>query len=532
MRASIFLVAALLAGCNSSDSGLPQPGHYEGSLIRRDASGLSEIAVQADISNPDSGTWKVAIQQKGRGLIEEDVLKAQSDGGAALTIPSLELTQVAIQPQQGCYVADAKTQVHVCGQNGALLVEIRDAKGPVYSLSLQAFDSTAKTPVETPATYTLDAAMNRTFAMSFETRAQFERSMEASHVATNAYLNLLPRLNINAGTAVATAFTDITQLIGGIGDLLPFLLPTRWIDAENAGIDANAQKIALWVMRGDSGLEVESLAYSWISDGLVIGDYREVLGQSETLVKQIRFLEQMGEYPAGTADTIQTSIDGMKADLAVLSAAREDKKTVLAQAMGFISPEAVIAVTLDTVTEESDLDHLQEGPFEDQVVGRSLELDQLDQLIETARNTKTATYFEWLDPAGGPNSSLGAAIGTSVEIAQDKIDELELQRSQLEATLRQKARSALDDFNTAHGELALANAAMGLQQKRVTNVLDTIKYGKDTNQVELAAVYQDLLRAMIGQRDADAAILIARAKINRLLLEGYYSRLAFAGSVH
>ena len=533
MRARLALASLVwiaCSGCNTPGGAPFQAGHYEGSLIRRTSGGLNEITVQAEISQQDQQCWKVDVKTTSGTVVETPTVVDQSTGDISLTVPSLAMSGQILPIQQDCFVATAKTQTRLCQDSTHLLIEVRDAVGVVYSLSLTAFSVGTPLPPEIPANYSLDDAMKHTFNGSFETRAQFERAIEASHVASNAYWNLLPRLNINLGVSAAKSVTGgFLELLGAVGDLAPFLLPTRWIQASIAAKHSDAEKTGLLIMRGDTGAEVEALIYSWKKDGDILTDFVDIVAQAQHLADQLRSEEVYGQYPLGTADTIQTSINAMKMDQANLAAAWDDEKAALAQAMGFINPDAVLNITVSAQSDEPGLDHLDEVTLENQVLERALELTQINKLIEIAKSSQLATWFQWLDPSGDPNASLGAGLPSAISITGDHVDELNLQREKLESALRQKARQALDDYQTAQDQSLLSSQDRALQEKRLARTLELVNFGKDTNTVELVSVYQDLLRSIIIDRTAQASIQVARVKLNRLLLEGYYSQLAFVG---
>lgn len=525
----ILLLLSVIA-CNSPTQNGLKPGDYTGSLVVRGPTGqLEETTVSAKISQEKSDSWSVTASESSSDTHENLTFLTKSDGTFELAISSrpssFSLPVTTLASAEDCYTNSGSPSIRVCITTD-LLVEVRDKLGTVYSLSLHPITAGTITAPEVPATYSLDQAMEHAFNTSFESRAQFERAMQASHVATNAWWNLLPRLNIGSGLTTAKSVTGgFLELLGTIGDFAPFLLPTRWIAAENASKQADVAKMGLTLMRGDTGAQLEALIYSWRKDGDLLQSYETILQSSQKLEAQVRDLEVFGLYPSGTADTIETTVNQMKADQAAVAATFDDERATISQAMGFVNPNAVTAVTMQSPADEPELDHLQEDSFEADVLKRSLELTQMDRLLEIAQGSKTGAYFQWLDPSGDPNASLGLGLPSAIQIAQDQVNQLEIARTQLEATIRQKARQALDDYETAKDQAALATSDLSLQQEREKRVLELVKFSKDTNLVELVGVYQDLLRAQVNARTAQASIQVARVKLNRLLLLNYYSQL-------
>src|SRR6185437_8446604 len=82
----------------------------------------------------------------------------------------------------------------------------------------------------------------------------------------------------------------------------------------------------------------------------------------------------------------------------------------------------------------------------DAAIARSFELDQMDWLISEAQLAKVEEGFDWLDPVGDSNLGLGAALPSQIEVAQSKIDELQVDRDQVKSIISEKAFNAVTDY--------------------------------------------------------------------------------------
>ena len=82
-------------------------------------------------------------------------------------------------------------------------------------------------PMEIPADYSKDALLQRGIRQSFTTQEEFEKVAQAKAEATLAARNLVPHLSINSIAALIPVI-GIPSLLKAVGDLVPFLLPTRW----------------------------------------------------------------------------------------------------------------------------------------------------------------------------------------------------------------------------------------------------------------------------------------------------------------
>lgn len=188
----------------------------------------------------------------------------------------------------------------------------------------------------TPANYTLTQAMTRAFTQSFDSRAAYERQIQARLSAKAAYLNLLPHISISSVLGVLSP--SIAGLINLVGDLAPFLLPTRWLQAHEAGLMSAAEKQALALMRADSAAQVEGLAYALERDYGIVSRYRDFQALALKTRDNLQIVEAGGGMPVGSTDHLNSVLNTAALDLVDLDELTRRDKATIAQAMGLKAP--------------------------------------------------------------------------------------------------------------------------------------------------------------------------------------------------
>lgn len=378
-------------------------------------------------------------------------------------------------------------------------------------------------PDETPKDYKLDKAMKIAFKMEFNTQEEFQRVMQARHQMSNSYLNLLPHLTMNS---VVASFTSVLGILAVIGDIAPFLLPSRWLQAKANKYTADAEKYSLVLMRADAGVQLEGFAYMFERDKAILTDFSNTLDEVLTLKKEIDVRESLGELPSGTADNLAGSLSAMRMDNETLNLAVREQRTFIAQAMGFQTPTAVTDLITGTDSRPISKAHaLDPDPIMRTAVDKSYELYQMTAMIAAANSMKKAALFSWLDPSGDPSLGLGAGLGQGIAVQRSRVDELKIKRTQLASMIRQRAYNTVAEYNAALVSYQEAGNDLVIQNRRVKRTLESLQLSKELSVIDLTTVYQERMRAGVNVRNAIAAYKMARAKLDRLQLSHFYAAL-------
>jgi hypothetical protein len=155
-------------------------------------------------------------------------------------------------------------------------------------------------------------------------------------------------------------------------------------------------------------------------------------------------------------------------------------------------------------------------------LARSVELDQLNDLIAQAKLARKEEYFDWLDPVANPALGLGVSLPAELTIAQSQFNELGIVRNQTESGISQEALNAVTDYEQAIDNFQDAQSDIVLHEHRLNTILQQLSSGVNVDAFDLCSVIADDLGANLAVEQARADYRVARAEIDRLLLQGFY----------
>ena len=530
MLLAVSLMCLGLTACNSPLAELQ--GHYEGTLFQRTDGNGRQQPVRADILVDSKGRGKVAITDlENTSLLNIDLTEIK-DQAFKITIPGLVRSPMEVVEKAGCYLRKGDQALRFCLARGELVLEVTTKEaGSVFTLALDRFKKVDEYVMEKPAKYTLSQSIDIAFKMNFDNRIEFEHVKQARLTRSYTRKNLLPGLSL--GSLVSLIVLDPASIISSIGDLAPFLLPTRWLQASEAGLRTQAEEDALILLRADTAMQIEGFAYILQRDRTIQAFYADTLEKAKGAQDLIEAREDVGLYPRGTSDDIKSVVNGIEQASVALDLAVKEDLTAIAQTMGFHNPDAIAEFTLESELES--IDHCSQIPIAESkarkalkrtVIERSFEIRQIDYLIKVSRLQKAERYFSWLDPAADPMSKLGLGIADFIKVGGSQIDEMKLRREELQQTIETKIVNTVTEYNNALQAYALASAGMEIQNRRLTRILETVSLGTNVDMFGLVQIFQDYLSAENSIETDIAAYRVARAKRDRFLLKGHFSSLA------
>jgi hypothetical protein len=377
---------------------------------------------------------------------------------------------------------------------------------------------------ESPERLTLPQAVNRALIKNFESRAQFERTLQARLTAKVAFLNLVPHLNL---PNLLTNFPlSPFSSLAVIGDAVPFLLPNRWFMAKEAEQSFEAEKFGETLMQASLATQVEGLGYVLQRDLENLEFLEEMVLRGRDAEAKIRALEVAGHFPVGSADHLKAFSIVIELEAHALNEVIYMDKRAIAQALGYHNPGAIEEMVFDLDSRPLEaavsLDEVQLGTI---ALQRSLELQQMNALIKSAQYKKKEVSFTWLDPSGDPTQGLGLGLSGTIAIEKSHINELKIKREQLQSVVLQKMSNAVKQYNHAVETYSLIQLGLETNNSRVKEILGEITVGSNLNTMDVNHILEEYVVAEMHQRDAVCEYRIARSNIDRMLLRGYYNSL-------
>jgi hypothetical protein len=372
--------------------------------------------------------------------------------------------------------------------------------------------------LETPKTYTLQELVQITKKKSFTTRQALDQLKMARDNMRLHYLNLLPHLSINSALALAT-FSGPLSILGAIGDLVPFLLPSRWFEAKETEHLYKAQAYGAKIASEDSVQVVEGLFLAFARDQQNFDQFVQHRNHFISTIKLVQELEEAGKLPIGRSRDIESPLNLFDQMLNTLGEIVETEQAELSFAVGFHNPEAIKGLEIGTLLDSVNPDDVKiEADSNVKVLSTSLELMQMDEVIKAAALEKKGKIFQWLDPYLDAQAGLGFGLPMNIALSKDNLKYLKGVKEQLSASLVQKIYYANKDYAGSTSNYHLAKAGVELQSQRIKTALEELM--TKPNDTPVGQLQDSLNQLALQQTNLTASLfanLAAKSRINRLL---------------
>ena len=536
----IFAAGLIFSSCNSGGASLTASGHYEGFVVDSSDVVQTQTSISADAKvSGNSVLVQIKAEPSGTvvGLQELDLSFQLSDSSddLALTANGSFLSKgISLKKKGNCYVGatpeTSKDTICLSGNEITLSLSSPSTKFVLDKLDAKKSQTSAVT-LEEPASYTVDQLVQLAKTENFNDQVAFKQVVQARDTAKTAYLNLLPHLNINTGMNIEAGVTvdpiGFLTIARSIGDLVPFILPNRWFQANSLKDTAEADVDAYKIVQASSMNIVNGLALSVLRDEEAIRNLKD----KKVAVLAIRdeilaIVQNGGGLPIGSADQIDGVLNKLDSSIETLKEdAREEKKS-LSQSVGFVNPEAVDLVdAIDTtgfgpITGDS-------GAWQATAEQRSLALIQADLLIASSKQTKDSKYYQWLDPSGDDQGSVGFGIKSYIGAGQAAVDQLKIGKVQTDSVLRLNVVNTLTQSTSLYKQYRIALGDASVQQGIVDHLMTNLRTGifQTADLTTLATALSTESVDVVNQTDDEFALLTLQDEINFLTFSGVYASL-------
>ena len=267
-----FLFAASLFATLASGCQLFTNGHFEGNLSRNIDGQSTIVPVGIDVDkNKIKKVATLNVTGRKRELLMKLQVKDISHSSFSLLIPPISENFFRLKKKGRCYVATETVRVDACFEDKSFFVTVTDAnKAPVFILTGDPFPEQIITPLEPSITIRLTEAVDRAIEKNFRGQEEIESAFQAKKGAEEAYLNLLPHISGETAINIGESIANPIALVSSIGDLAPFLLPNRWLEAKEASNVGRAAEIGKLLMQANLIAQVEGLAYVFERDRKIL----------------------------------------------------------------------------------------------------------------------------------------------------------------------------------------------------------------------------------------------------------------------
>jgi hypothetical protein len=506
-----------------AQSQLPVAGAYDGFLLVNTKSGSQEQFLSGSLKTPSSGEYDFTLQfaQNTQTSISLTATVSQVSGdlNVNLSLAAAPLT-MSWNASINCFTSGDS---ELCLNNKEISLHLTDSTGTEYVIVVDPHQATVPGSTETPQVYTVAQIIDLAKNQSFNSQIQFATAQESRENALTAHLNLLPNISLSNILSFLNPIT-VTGMISSIGDLAPFLLPSRWIAAAESSDQASADYYGWLIMKADSANIGEGLALSVLRDEASLAAMQKYNAPITQLRDAVQDREILGLELPGSSDSLTTVLEGLETTETNLAEVIGEEKTDLAQAIGLINANAVSDVTFSNIYATVDNPIQLDPPsLLSLVTDRALELKQIGALLSESKDSKANRFFYWMDPSVGAGANLGAGLPSSIEAGQDQINEIEAQQAQLQSTLQQTLQNTENEIQLALQDYKLANDSLTLQQQEIAQMDNQLLLGISVPVANLQNAYQAAITDEGNLIAAEYSYYVSLGKLNRLLYSGPYT---------
>lgn len=491
-----------------------QPGHYEGNLLRRVAGKYQILPIRLKMNRVGPKKLSLEVSNQAHEILITGTLEKPRKSQIVINLSGIystnsTLSESKIDPgldQSVCFLEPKDQLLSLCFNSFQFFLRQTDQNGQsIITLSGSLFRDTPRVKLETPREYILSESIQEALTENYETRISLEHVLQARQSAIAAWLNLFPHLSVNLiwNAPIPTYVSTLATLQA----LTPFLLPNWWLDGKIATINSRVERDALQILRADLISSIEQLFYSVERDSKILEAYQRV-----------------SRLPISDAELEETIRSGIN----VISKILKEDLFALSLALGKNNPEAVEKATIgQELISVDQAVPIKPSELAEWALERSFELEQINYLYEIAKIREIELYFSWIDPSADQKTSLGLNLFAQTKIARSQIRELEIKRDQIKAQVYKKSYLLAIEYNSALESLKAGKSEQDIQVEYAQIEAQLSQSSQNTPPLVEASqkAIKSYLADLTARETLLAAYRIARAKKDRLILEGYFEDL-------
>jgi multidrug efflux system outer membrane protein len=370
---------------------------------------------------------------------------------------------------------------------------------------------------------------------------QFTQVNEAKDQVRVARNSLFPGVNLSA----VLNTNPVSLAIGSLSFLVPFLIPSTWLNYDIAKDNLVAGELGYKIMELNTYSTVYALYETTVEDLSLkpllqqeANDWQEVLGVITTYYN-------VGAVDLQTLDNATTQAKGAAASLEAINQAIDSDMANLQYALGVQGQDVVVDLA-DVPKSNSESMALADAVALSLKV--SPELQQLNVLIDAGNAGSWSDVFAWMNPGitgsvGNPYASAGGsglpdlstvtprgsfdfgfAAFPEVSLDQDKTDAIKVSVTELTAQQTETLQAALNGLQDAlrqydDAQQAEASAHDSYEIEKLTYSVGA------TNLQDLINDSNAAVTAMTQRVQAETSVNTLRITLQRALLENEFAEL-------
>lgn len=363
------------------------------------------------------------------------------------------------------------------------------------------------------------------------------RLHQAKSQVSVARANLLPSLNL--GALLYTAGNP-TFILSSVEFLLPFLVPSKWLEARRIKKLFEAEKIAFRLLELNEFASAYSLYMAALSDLALEAIYLEEIEDLSAIEESVRRAEEVGLASSDTVERAKGQLAMARVNASRISDLVRQEAAAMRHALGlparmridYVAGEPAPSAWEDATVAQVTAQALRISP----------ELRQMGILVSAAGTEKWSTLFGFLGGfslgnrrgmtgseafnglQGSGGANLGFAMFPQYKLSKQNVVEFRIREREVRLEAQEVVESSLGSVREGKERLALAQGAEDSFRKVYQAKLGQFELGISGIIPALMARAQ-LRQASIEVLRARTQLALSRIALHRILLTGEFASI-------
>lgn len=416
--------------------------------------------------------------------------------------------------------------ISTCWEQGKLTLSINDKLNPEKSILINLSLDNNLTTLETNKILSVDELLGRAKFNNYSVSQESERVFQAQKNIGVARGNLLPKLSLKSLIGLATG-----DYLSAVETVLPFLFPGNWYKWESSKELYLAEKSSFASLRGNEMNMVEGLYYLILRDQLVLDRLKKHIVWMKQIQESINQSEKVGTVLKGTAEYFGTSISVLERDKINFEALIKIQYAQLAQASALSPINGISGLVPVSVPDLSAMEVIDPSAFFKEAQEKSYELKSLDFLLKAAKSSQKEIYFNFFDLEG--SNGIGFGTRSQILVSKSQQEEISKKTDETRSLIELQSSMVANEYNLAIESYQLAKSNKKISEKRLNWLISRLLQGDgsiDSEEFvnELTEIQYKIIGFTSDEATSTQMWLMAKAKLNRLVLKGFYSDLEAA----
>ncbi|WP_413560908.1 TolC family protein [Bdellovibrio sp. HCB209] len=395
-------------------------------------------------------------------------------------------------------------------------------------ISATSFAATTKQP--TSITINPRTLKARLLENNIELAVQMNNVFKAKDSVDRARRNLLPGINLGAAIDNSMSFS-----LASVNMLLPFLLPSKWLDLRESQHLLNAQGESYYI----SQLNTYSSAYSMYSTIQGDMELRQIIQYQYENYKKIEAAIKEA-VDAGMRDRSELMQVQAQTQLSKIQVSQMD--VLILQEKAAIREMLALPLSTEIKIEQFHISSssVENQPLQttvDQALARSPELRQLSSMLKATEAGKWSAFWSFLTGASwgasrGPTGAFADAEGAGsanfnfgnfliLKIGNRELDAIRLQKKQIDFDTAKMVETTVGSLRESQMQLSLAKQAEANLTALYDNELEKFEMGM-TDLLHVLSAGNNLTTAFTNRVKAQTNLDTLRVGLHRMMVSDHF----------